>query len=157
MDDYVSKPVQSQALYRVIENRLAGMASEASTSAAGKAGALPDFSDRHPIDRDHAARLMDNDATLLDGMVLLFLQLAPERLGKIDSLLARGDRAELEAEAERLRKAADRIAASCVSESAAWVTRAVRANDVPAAQQGLMLLYREIQRLQDATRAPAAV
>ena len=144
MNDYVSKPVQAQALVRAIENLLSGRAPEAAAKAAGP---LPDFSQRQPIDREQATRLMDNDTTLLDGMILLFLQLAPERLGKIESLLARGDRSELAAETERLRKAAERIAAACVSESAAWIGDAARANDMPAAQSGLVLLHREIHRL----------
>jgi signal transduction histidine kinase/CheY-like chemotaxis protein len=150
MNDYVSKPVQVQSLTRAIENVLAGLHGESAHTGAS-ASPLPDFTTREPIDRDQAARIMDNDIALLDGMILLFLQLAPERLGKIESLLARGDRAELEAETDRLRKAAERIAAGCVSESAAWIAQAARANDLPAAQSGLTLLQREIQRLHELT------
>jgi HPt (histidine-containing phosphotransfer) domain-containing protein len=101
--------------------------------------------------------MMDNDHALLDGMVLLFLQLAPERLGKIDSLLARGDRTELAAEADRLRKAAERIAANCVAESAACIARTARESDPAAVRQALSLLQREIERLGRFSSAQSAV
>ena len=153
MNDYVAKPIQAQALFRILEQALSGLGQP----AAGEADpSLPDFSTRAPIDREQAARIMDNDHSLLDGMVLLFLQLAPERLGKIDSLLARGDRAELAAEADRLRKAAERIAASCVAESAACIARKARDNDPAAVHGALGLLHREIDRLGRFTSAQPA-
>lgn len=144
MNDYVAKPIQAQALFRILEQALAGHVPPAAGDAVTQ---LPDFSARPPIDREQAARIMDNDHSLLDGMVLLFLQLAPERLGKIDLLLARGDRAELAAEADRLRKAAERIAASCVAESAACIARTARESDPAAVRRALLLLQREIERL----------
>ena len=144
MNDYVSKPIQAQALYRSIEESLRG---GADAPGGDSHAPRPDFAGRDPIDQEQAARIMDNDHSLLEGMILLFLQLAPERLGKIDSLLARGDRTELAAEAERLRKAAARIAAGCVAESAGWIAQTARDNDATAVRSALTLLHREIERL----------
>jgi len=151
MNNYIPKPVQAQALYLAIEEALAAVPEPAQENATP----LPDFSSRTPIDRERAIRMMDNDASLFDGMVMLFLQLLPERIGKIESLAETGDSTALASEAERLRKAADRIAAQCVADSAGLIAERARSNDLRSARQALFLLQSEIDRL-NATRSAAA-
>src|SRR5204862_3142311 len=67
------------------------------------------------IDRGLAARLTDNDANLFQGMLLLFLQMAPERIEKIQNAVSRDDRQVIEREVRKIRSAAERIAAVSVA------------------------------------------
>ncbi|MBY0374707.1 MAG: Hpt domain-containing protein, partial [Bryobacteraceae bacterium] len=125
------KPVQPALLVQTIERLLQP------ASAAAHAG--------EPIDRELAARLTDNDPNLLEGMVLLFVQLMPERLDKISTALHDGNLRTAREELHRLRGAAERIAATGVVET----TRQVEAtlDDQQQTQNGLAALHRELNRL----------
>ena len=131
MTAYISKPVQPALLVQTIERLLQP------ASAAAHAG--------EPIDRELAARLTDNDPNLLEGMVLLFVQLMPERLDKISTALHDGNLRTAREELHRLRGAAERIAATGVVET----TRQVEAtlDDQQQTQNGLAALHRELNRL----------
>jgi HPt (histidine-containing phosphotransfer) domain-containing protein len=153
MNGYVSKPLNVQALYEVLERTGANHAPPA--TAAG-AAALPDYSERPPLDRERAALMMDNDDGLVQGMLMLFLQLAPERVGQLEALALRGDYAGVAREAQRLRKAAERIAADCIADAARMLHVAAEQANPGALRTGLAVVQREVQRLRQATALEAA-
>jgi signal transduction histidine kinase/DNA-binding NarL/FixJ family response regulator len=109
------------------------------------------------IDQGLAARLTDNDDQLFQGMLLLFLQMAPERLEKIQLAVSRKDDAAVEREIRKIRGAAERIAAVSVAECAVQLLQAVQAKREEEVQASLLALDSQIQRLsshvdtQDAT------
>ncbi len=145
MNDYVSKPVNPQTLVHTILRYIdtAVDASEALATLPAEAPlALPSV-----IDQGLAARLTDNDKNLFQGMLLLFLQMAPERLGKIQSALARGDKSATERELRKLRSAAERIAAVQVADSTASLLYAIEADRNDSIQDSLMALEVQIQQL----------
>ncbi len=155
MNDYASKPVNPSTLVHTIMRYL-----DASTEAApakpetveapvqAKEGnAIPELAPLQAIDRSLAARLTDNDTNLFEGMLLLFLQMAPERLEKIQTAVARNDRAALEREVRKMRSAAERIAAVSVAESAMRLMDAVESRQQEDIQQSLMALETQILRL----------
>lgn len=140
MNGYVSKPVQPALLMQTIERYLAGGPGQRHPEPEAREAAPP-------IDQARAARLMDGDRNLMDGMVMLFLQLAPERMEKLASAANRTDAAQLRKEALKIKSAAERIAATGVAEAALALTRAADGGDFLAARESLIMLEQQIQRL----------
>jgi HPt (histidine-containing phosphotransfer) domain-containing protein len=117
------------------------------TIPTAEAQPSPDPAPLQAIDRGLAARLTDNDTNLFEGMLLLFLQMAPERLEKIQTAVARQDRSSLEREVRKIRSAAERIAAVSVAESAMRLMDAVESKQQEDIQHSLVALESQILRL----------
>jgi CheY-like chemotaxis protein len=148
MNGYLSKPVAPPNLIDTVREFIKGKAAPRKPAApAANVLELPS-----PIDRVLAARLMDNDAALMSGMSLLFLQLAPERLQKLQSAAARMDTVALCGQAQKLEKAAERIAAVDVARCAREVGERAAAEDYQALQDQLQALEGEIRRLDEHMR-----
>jgi CheY-like chemotaxis protein len=155
MNDYASKPVNPATLVHTIMRYLDASAEAAPEKTetveapvqAKETPAMPEVAPLQAIDRNLAARLTDNDTNLFEGMLLLFLQMAPERLEKIQTAVARNDRAALDREVRKMRSAAERIAAVSVAESAMRLMDAVESRQQEDIQQSLMALETQILRL----------
>jgi signal transduction histidine kinase/DNA-binding response OmpR family regulator len=137
MNAYISKPVNPSHLIATVESFID------SGAAAGKTEERAD-----PIDRDRAVRLMDSNQELMEGLVRLFLQFAPERLEKLHAAAARADATELSLESRALKGAAERIAAQSVAECAAAVDQAAQQQDYARIGEQLVRLESELERLQ---------
>jgi signal transduction histidine kinase/DNA-binding response OmpR family regulator len=140
MNDFASKPVSPPRLVEMIEHHLRGRT--VGRPSPKPAGELPP-----PIDSRVAERLMDKEIGLMRGMTLLFLHLAPERLAKLRAAAARLDSTALRAEARRIGKAAERIAALELARVAGAVETSAAADDFSAVQEALLDLEREMGRL----------
>lgn len=152
MNDYVSKPVNPATLVhtimRYIDAALEPVVMVAPVAAQlPGSGAILEAAPLQAIDRGLAARLTDNDSGLFQGMLLLFLQMAPERIEKIQTAVSRDDRAVIEREVRKIRSAAERIAAVSVAESAMRLMDAVQAARQEDVQLSLIALELQIQRL----------
>ncbi len=181
MNDYVSKPVNAQTLVHTIlrfieasapaeaavTSPAASPATEVSVAALAQSQpaaamepvlaasiATPE-SLKSVIDRTLAARLTDNDKNLFQGMLLLFLQMAPERLEKIQAAVARNDRAATEKELRKLRSAAERIAAVRIAESAKQLSAALEHHEAGRIHESLLALEAQIRQLSTHVDAPA--
>jgi signal transduction histidine kinase/DNA-binding NarL/FixJ family response regulator/HPt (histidine-containing phosphotransfer) domain-containing protein len=166
MNDYASKPVNPSTLVHTIMRYL-DRASEQptapkpvetpveATAAEAPAQPIPEVAPLQAIDRGLAARLTDNDSGLFEGMLLLFLQMAPERLEKIQTAVARQDRSAVERELRKIRSAAERIAAVSVAESAMRLMDAMESRQQEDIQQSLMALESQILRLSRHASDPA--
>ncbi|MBM3761711.1 MAG: response regulator [Acidobacteria bacterium] len=164
MNDYASKPVNPSTLVHTIMRYLDAtpepVLPKPQESAVVEAAAIPEVSPLQAIDRGLAARLTDNDTVLFEGMLLLFLQMAPERIEKIQTAVSRDDRAAVEREIRKIRSAAERIAAVSVVESAVRLMGAFEAREQSEIQQSLMALESQISRLSrhasDSAKAPSS-
>jgi signal transduction histidine kinase/ActR/RegA family two-component response regulator/HPt (histidine-containing phosphotransfer) domain-containing protein len=166
MNDYASKPVNPSTLVHTIMRYL-DRSSEQPTApkpveappvpvaAEAPAQPIPEVAPLQAIDRGLAARLTDNDSGLFEGMLLLFLQMAPERLEKIQTAVARQDRSAVERELRKIRSAAERIAAVSVAESAMRLMDAMESRQQEDIQQSLMALESQILRLSRHASDPA--
>jgi signal transduction histidine kinase/CheY-like chemotaxis protein len=148
MNDYVSKPVNPNSLVDAI---MRFIEADEEVKAVDPALSTTDVP-RMPqgaaaIDRSLAARLTDNDDSLFQGMLLLFLQMAPERIDRIQMAVARKDTTAIERELRKIRSAADRIAAVSVSETAERLLEAVHMEEQQNIQASLQALEAQIQRL----------
>jgi signal transduction histidine kinase/CheY-like chemotaxis protein/HPt (histidine-containing phosphotransfer) domain-containing protein len=166
MNDYVSKPVNATTLVhtilRFIENGAPVLAAEPAPAALAapqppalteplaplplEPTATPEGL-KNVIDRTLAARLTDNDKNLFQGMLLLFLQMAPERLEKIQAAVARGDKAATEKELRKLRSAAERIAAVRIADSANQLIEALEQQQSESIAESLQALETQIRLL----------
>ncbi len=142
MNGYVSKPVQPVSLVQTIERFL---------NHEPEVDLLEDATvpseDPQLLDRKQAAREMDHDPELVGTMITLFLQLAPERMEKLNAAANHRDYITLSREAYRLRSAADRIAARSVVDSAKNIEDAAKRGDIDLAHDSLLALNNEIERL----------
>jgi signal transduction histidine kinase/CheY-like chemotaxis protein/HPt (histidine-containing phosphotransfer) domain-containing protein len=146
MNDYVSKPVNPSTLVHTILRHIEQNRAQAGARPAVAATTVVEAPSQ-AIDRGLAARLTDNDANLFEGMLLLFLQMAPERIEKIQTAVSREDRGVVERELRKIRSAAERIAAVSVVESTEKLMEAVEAHQQEQIQNSLMNLEAQILRL----------
>ena len=160
MNGYVSKPVQPVSLVATIERFLNHEPEEDLVEDATVPDATGAEEDPQLLDRKQAARELDHDPELVATMIALFLQLAPERMEKLNAAANHRDYITLSREAYRLRSAADRIAARSVVESAKSIEEAAKHGDIELAQVSLLALNSEIERLSRhhvRKRTPAAL
>ena len=151
MNDYASKPVNPTTLVHTIMRYLDAAPAKSEEvkpeEVKTEAPSIPEVAPLQTIDRGLAARLTDNDSNLFEGMLLLFLQMAPERLEKIQTAVAREDRVAIEREVRKIRGAAERIAAVSVAESAMRLMEAIETRQQETIQQSLIALETQIVRL----------
>lgn len=142
MNGYVAKPVQPAHLISVINQHIAN--GKERRPASGTA-----------IDRKQAVMLLDGNAKLMEGMLQLFLQLAPERLQELSAAAGRQDFERIAEESRKLRSAAERIAATAVVDCALSIERSATTADAARILESLPALDREIKRLAELVPLPA--
>lgn len=136
MNGYVSKPVQSAHLIATIEHHLTTFVPE-STPSSG-----------NPIAQSLTDRLMREDSGMVTDLMNVFLQLAPERLGKLESAAQAGDPVKLAAEARKIASAAQLLTSPGLGACAQRLELAAAAGDFEAAKRDLWKLREEIQTLE---------
>lgn len=139
MNAYVSKPVQQAGLIAVIEEYLA---SGAGLSTPPRASG---------VQRILTDKLMQEDRALAGEMLRLFMEVAPERLEKLETAAARGDAETLAKEAKRVGAAAEHIASTSLGQYARSIADAAARGDFGAVKADVEALRREIQSLEALT------
>jgi signal transduction histidine kinase/DNA-binding response OmpR family regulator len=139
MNAYISKPVQPAHLIATIEKHL-------KNGAPDPSGPLPT-----KMEQVLSARLMQEDSALMTDMLQLFLQLAPERLEKLDAAAHQSDAFTLGQEARNIAAAAEQLPSRELTLCAERVQLAAKRGDFAQVQQDLALLRREIQTLETLT------
>ena len=139
MNGYISKPVQQAGLIAVIEQHLvSGTGQSAMPKASG-------------VERILADKMMQQDRALIGEMLRLFMEVAPERLQKLETAAADGDAATLAEEAKRIGAAAEHIASANLSQLARSIEDAAVQGNFGAVKADLDALRREIQSLEALT------
>jgi signal transduction histidine kinase/CheY-like chemotaxis protein len=139
MNAYVSKPVQQAGLIAVIEQYLA--------SGTGLSTA-PQVSE---VDRILTGKLMQQDKALVGEMLRLFMEVAPERLEKLEAAAQCGDAKTLMEEAKRIGVAAEHIASTSLIQLARSIGGAAARGDFGTVKADVEVLRREIQSLEALT------
>ena len=125
MDAYISKPVQPAHLVATIEKHL----------AAGARPASPEY-------------VPDGDSALVDGMRRLFLQIAPERLEKLETAAVGSDRGTVAQEARMIEAAAEKLDSRGLGECARRIEQAAAQGNFTQVQADLESLRQEIRSLE---------
>jgi signal transduction histidine kinase/DNA-binding response OmpR family regulator/HPt (histidine-containing phosphotransfer) domain-containing protein len=132
MDGYLSKPINQDLLYEVVEQGSAG------TQVRPAA-----FNRVELIDR------LGGDVTLLAEVIQLFLEDCPKRLRAINAAVEQRDPEAIRTTAHALKGAAGTIAASAVFEAAQTLERLGAEQRVDAAEAARRVLAREVANLLD--------
>lgn len=133
MNAYISKPVQPAHLIATIERQLVSGDRHSTTTST-------------PLERILSDRLMQDDSVMMNDMLRLFLQIAPERLDRIETAAGRGDLEVLAREVSRISVAADQLSSTTLRECAQRVEKA-------AAQKDFTQVQRELASLRAAVRS----
>ena len=139
MNAYVSKPVQQAGLIAVIEQYLASGTGQVAVSKASG------------VERILTDKLMQQDRALVSEMLRLFMEVAPERLQKLETAAARGDVQTLSEEAKRIGAAAEHIASTSLGQLARSIGDAAAQGDFGAVKADVEALRREIRSLEALT------
>ena len=139
MNSYVSKPIQPAHLLSIIEKQLQEQTIETPPPQA----AVPDNS--------VTTRLLLEDSAMANDLLEVFLQLAPERLDRLEAAAAEADGTTLGSESRKISEAAEQLASRALSECAQRIELAARGRDFGAALHELQILRREIAELQALT------
>jgi signal transduction histidine kinase/CheY-like chemotaxis protein len=139
MDSYVSKPVQPAHLIATIEKHLTEL-------NAGRR--IPAAND---IERGLTDRLIKEDSALALDLLQVFLQLAPERLERLQQAAGQEDTVTLAAEARKIGSAAELLNSHQLSECAQRIEQAAASCDFAAIALEIGNLRGEIHSLEALT------
>jgi len=139
MDAYLSKPVNSAELFRLLESFL-------TADRHVRPITIPPPSNA-PIDPRFMDNLRAGDLAIADDMLNLFMQLVPERIERLNKAVSTGDCGAASVEASAFRQSAQRIHANPVADHARRVADAAERTDLPAVRHSLLLLRSELERL----------
>jgi CheY-like chemotaxis protein/HPt (histidine-containing phosphotransfer) domain-containing protein len=139
MNAYISKPVQQAGLIAVIEQYLASGTGQSTVPKASG------------VERILTDKLMQQDRALVSEMLRLFMEVAPERLEKLEAAAARGDAQTLSEEARRIGAAAEHLASASLSQLARSIGDAAAQGDFGAVKADVEALRREIRSLEALT------
>ena len=143
MDTYISKPLNPQQLYEIIES-VTVLGNEAKNVAVEAAAADPVF------DREALFARVEDDQDLLREIIGLFLDEAPDLLRAIRESLEHRDTASLERSAHALKGSVGNFGAKSAFESALKLETMGRSGDLNGASETLAELEAKISRLQSA-------
>ncbi len=146
MNGYISKPVQPAHLLATVE----GFLMQSVNSEIRKA---PDRNSA--VDQALAAKLLSNEAGFVSDMLELFLQLAPERIHKLQNAVESMDAPSLSQEARKIQIAAQTFSADSLIGCATDLDEAAARGDFESARASLERLQREVSALQQ--QSPAGV
>lgn len=174
MDDYVSKPVDAQQLFAVIERTMqvchaathvettaapASLAHEGASAAAEGRELAPPNRREPPLDLAGLRARLEEDVDLLEELLDLFLSSSPSLLMEIEGAVAQGDCRTLERAAHALKGALRNLCAAPCAQAAQELERIGHDNDLADVQRSLAALQDELNRLrtavEDVTRGSA--
>jgi HPt (histidine-containing phosphotransfer) domain-containing protein len=96
-------------------------------------------------------RLMQDDSVMMNDMLRLFLQIAPERLDRIETAARRADIVTLGREVGKISVAADQLASTNIRECAHRIEQAAKKADFPQVEQNLAALREAVRSLETLT------
>jgi two-component system, sensor histidine kinase and response regulator len=138
MDAFLPKPIDAQALFRVVESCDDSFAADAAAEITAAAPVL---------DHETLRRRMGDDTDLIGEVAGIFLQDGPATLAALQSSLARGDLAAIARGAHRLKGALANLSAGAARSAAEVLEATTHGGDVVETRCALDALQREIQRL----------
>jgi signal transduction histidine kinase/CheY-like chemotaxis protein/HPt (histidine-containing phosphotransfer) domain-containing protein len=136
MDSYISKPIQPAHLIATIEKHLAARMSGQRLIPAAD------------IERGREDRLTQEHSGMVKDLLQVFLQLAPERMERLELAAGHADGSTLAAEARKIAAAAEQLASRRLGECAQRIERVAQSGDFGTIAQELETLRQEIRSLE---------
>jgi CheY-like chemotaxis protein len=147
MDDYLSKPIQLQALRAAIEHSGGSAAGSAARPGEPAPAAAIDWS------RIESLASFDPDGTMVAGAIASFLADAPGRIAAMQAAHAAADAAGLAAAAHALKGSAANIGAANLQRLSQRIESLARAGDLSGARSAIGGLEKSLQEARAALAA----
>jgi PAS domain S-box-containing protein len=154
MDDYVSKPVQRDELFRVlreIADRVVAKSRETTVSDATP----PPRGHSSALDRVAAVARLGGDEELFAEVAAVFRGDAPKMVGELHQAVAAGDAAWVKRVAHGLKGAAGYVGGKPAADAAAALEAIGASDELATAPRALEELAREVERLMAALDEPS--
>ena len=146
MDGFVSKPIQAEELFEAIQC-LVPLADQRAAPRPAPRGAGGVF------DKATALGQTGGDEELLMEIAELFFESSPRLLSEIRAAIARGDGPALERTAHTLKGSISNFGAQAAYEAAVKLEKLGHENNLSQAEEAVMILEEEIERLKSALAA----
>jgi len=140
MDDYISKPIDSKELFRIIESTY-------SSSGEQINGVQMDSTDHEIFDKKSMLSRLDGDEELANVVIATFLDEAPVLLNKIKNDLELNDANSLQHHAHSLKGAAANIGADILNNTAAQIEQAAQQGNLALANSHFEKIENEYDKL----------
>jgi two-component system sensor histidine kinase/response regulator len=148
MDDYVSKPIESQALFAAVEASLSQTATAADANGKSHVAAL---------DIDALVKNFEGDRELIVTLAKVFADSSRDQLSELCDAVARGDAGGLALAAHALKGSVANFRAGAAVEAAARLELIGQNGDLSLADSALAKLEVEIGRLREELKEFAEV
>ncbi|HLF83054.1 MAG TPA: PAS domain S-box protein [Blastocatellia bacterium] len=139
MDDYLSKPIEAQKLFDVVETA-AGKCERAAGGCRPHIGAL---------DIDALVKSFDGDRELVFMLARVFADSSPCQMSELYQAVAIGDAEAVARGAHVLRGSVANFRAEAAVDAAARLERTARTGDLATADSALAILEKEIEQLRE--------
>jgi CheY-like chemotaxis protein len=139
MDDYLSKPIEAQKLFDVVE-----------TAARKSERATPNGRRQiRALDIDALVKSFDGDLEMVLVLARVFADSSPSQLSELYEAVARGDAEAIERGAHTLKGSVANFRAEPAVDAAARLEQLARTGDLSTADSALSMLEKQIERLRE--------
>ena len=152
MDDYVSKPVKAEVLYRVIENLVSTREKDDDVRATAFHPPPEPPKDSAVFDLSAALEAVAGDRTLFLEIAQLFLSELPQAVSDIREAISGGDASRLEQGAHKLKGALAIMGAKRAFDAAYGLEVLGREGKMQEVEHAVDVLLKELQDLESALR-----
>jgi len=140
MDDYISKPIQPDVLFEMIEALKSGQLEIDSVDRKEETTALE-------LDTQAMLRRMEGDSELLKEICAEFLKMSPSFIEKLSAAMQAKNTAELEKTAHTIKGAVGNFEARDAVDASQALEKIARAGDLELAEDACARLIMELGRL----------
>jgi len=148
MDDYISKPIEPQVMFKVIEKWIISSAIQERISTVQESKEKkhkPDI----PLDMETALKRLDGDKDLFKELMSEFLYHASEQLSILEEAVRKGDAKCVVREAHAIKGAAGNLGAKNLADSALRLEQLGRTGNLDKGENLIADLQKELKRLKE--------
>ena len=146
MDDYISKPIRSEELYKAIESF--SCVSKQIENASEQN--IDDNSINNIINKDELMERIDGDMELLSQMIELFLEDNPKNMAKIQEAILNNNTRDLERAAHTIKGSISNFSTGKAFETVFKLEKMGRDGEITNAEEIFSVLRNELQKLEAA-------
>jgi PAS domain S-box-containing protein len=151
MDDYVSKPIEPQAMFKVIGKWIGTSVTEETTPA------VEEVRERQPdpgipVDKENVLRRLDGDMDMFKELMTEFLSYVPEHVGNLEKAVGKADVKWVIREAHTIKGAAGNLGANNLAEFALRLEQLGRTGNLDRGENLIADLKNELKRVDEYAR-----
>jgi len=146
MDDYISKPIEPQVMFKVIEKWIISSAIQERISTVQESKEKkhkPDI----PLDMETALKRLDGDKNLFKELMSEFLNHTSEQVSILEEAVEKGDAKCVVREAHAIKGAAGNLGAKNLADSALRLEQLGRTGNLDKGENLIADLQKELRRL----------